>query len=89
MSGTVIFPRVTRVQAEAMLEELRKAGGTSVTKGAEPDSYVITGHGVKVHAVYGDKEQAVAVEVISKPFFVSMDAIHSQIAKALQAAATS
>jgi hypothetical protein len=88
MSGTITFPNVTRAQVDAMLAEIRKDSASAVVEVA-PDSYVIQGHGIKAHAVYGETEKAVGVEVIQKPFYVSMDMIHSQIAKALQAAPAS
>lgn len=75
------YESVTPDQVSTLVSELEKSG-QRVTMPV-PNSYVIEGHGIKVQAVYTPASNALAVSVLSKPFFISESFINAGILKAL------
>jgi hypothetical protein len=66
------------------LEKVLGTAGTTVTK-TSANEWEITGHGIKATALYTPADLMLSVDVLEKPFYVSIERIHEGITKALNA----
>jgi hypothetical protein len=77
---TLTFGSVSQEQIDNLVSELNK-NGTSVIKNSSTGEYDIVGHGVKATATFN--EGNLSVNVLSKPFYVSIGHLKESIAEHL------
>jgi hypothetical protein len=83
----IVFTSITLAHLASLRTLFVANGGTQIAQpnANTPDEQILKSHGVEVKATYNPEAQTLTVVVLSKPFFVPMELIESELDKALHA----
>jgi hypothetical protein len=82
----IVITHVTASHVAALLETLANDKGTRVTPSlAAANVHDIVGHGIDAKATYSPSTQTLSVEIVSKPWIVTIGEIKSKLTAALGA----